>query len=801
MRTSAIPLSEFEPNAQQLEHLERSFTAALGPRWKDNQYKGRILDARNDRAPQGWTVYWSPIPPFTADMTTNNASQDELGLKPDPDELTKRGVLVVWPTHLTLPLIPQQSPSSSRVKRKRPVTTLYDLPQHSDLMDTASGLFDFMSTYKESPPPSEPTPATVYEEAPVVDMPTPATGPTGTESTPKIPFDADHPTVSVEQDEGDIDDLFSSNPTSPLPVPLPKPIEHGTVDDFDDLFGGGDDDDRPPVELDKDFDMDEPDVQIDPKAEREDGYGRYAGSGNGNGNGVGEDQGGILITEDDFDFFDSPAEREAAAAAADNGKMLTEDQAARVEVELKGDNQAKIKPEDHALVTEATDSNAGGTVLTRLGNSGIDIGHDQAPLTVSLPSEEYDTSAKLSLQRKEDANASLPHSPTLGKLASDKLSAGPITDRTGPLDRGHGSPHSDREVPTDLMLKEAQPISPASPFDIIPSDFSPLPSIQAPILSQPIYTFPTPATTPESLRVDLVERLRQSKKQKGASDYTSTWNVEDEPSEAEEEYDDSGAPPTPASEMITDDEDVKDESLKMGKKESEGIGVDWNGMSCLGAEWIWVKDDAAVMTLLGQQWSDDWNLTGKDQETEAGLLPPLSPPSARIILDDNMDLDRIATEMVSNRYFRKAVLSGSIAQPHAKHDMGYLDETGITLSHLLDPAEHATPAVDENSIRELGSCNVHAGFAGNVMRLSIAGIQYWRQLGLSPVGDEKEVEAMVATTTGSGMKRAAELFLAEMEKVWAELRLGRHVIKDGEQGGVVQFGPTDIATKLSKWYT
>ena len=53
-----------------------------------------------------------------------------------------------------------------------------------------------------------------------------------------------------------------------------------------------------------------------------------------------------------------------------------------------------------------------------------------------------------------------------------------------------------------------------------------------------------------------------------------------------------------------------------------------------------------------------------------------------------------------------------------------------------------------------------------VLRLSIAGLRYWCELGLQPVGGQKNISALIVCEVGDGMKRAAALFLARMAEVY-----------------------------------
>lgn len=52
------------------------------------------------------------------------------------------------------------------------------------------------------------------------------------------------------------------------------------------------------------------------------------------------------------------------------------------------------------------------------------------------------------------------------------------------------------------------------------------------------------------------------------------------------------------------------------------------------------------------------------------------------------------------------------------------------------------------------------------MRLSVAGLRYWRELGLQPVGGKKDITAFVVGEMGDGSQRAASGFLQSMGELY-----------------------------------
>lgn len=63
-------------------------------------------------------------------------------------------------------------------------------------------------------------------------------------------------------------------------------------------------------------------------------------------------------------------------------------------------------------------------------------------------------------------------------------------------------------------------------------------------------------------------------------------------------------------------------------------------------------------------------------------------------------------------------------------------------------------------------CNVHVGFHHNVMSLPIAGLRYWRELGLQPVGGPKNVKAFVMFDERTGLGSLAREFLVRMSRAY-----------------------------------
>ena len=81
-----------------------------------------------------------------------------------------------------------------------------------------------------------------------------------------------------------------------------------------------------------------------------------------------------------------------------------------------------------------------------------------------------------------------------------------------------------------------------------------------------------------------------------------------------------------------------------------------------------------------------------------------------------------------------------------------------------------------------------------VLRLSIAGLRYWCELGLQPVGGQKSISALIVSEVGDGMKRAAALFLARMAEVY-QVKVDDHA----NLTGLTLYSNVGWALMISGW--
>lgn len=82
-------------------------------------------------------------------------------------------------------------------------------------------------------------------------------------------------------------------------------------------------------------------------------------------------------------------------------------------------------------------------------------------------------------------------------------------------------------------------------------------------------------------------------------------------------------------------------------------------------------------------------------------------------------------------------------------------EQGITLAELasVDPGGNGLEA----SQHALSPCNIHTGFQGHVIQLSMASLRYWSELGLQPLSGPKNIKAVIVTRHQEDEPRARRL--------------------------------------------
>lgn len=536
-------------------HLSSTFETVLGSAWKQGRAERRLSTQLANEHFSDWSVYWVPLVSEQPDIS-----------KTAPIQLAaewqrRQGINTIWPTHLVDDLSSEYSTLSR--KRLKP-SPLIKLPRTDELMGVAADVFDFLSNFHE-PPPITVTPReddTTAVEMENVDEPE--------ESSL---FGGDEEPKPDPEPGSDIDDLFSTRSGSPgPPEPLPLDPDEIAGQTFNGLL------EEPDVEHVVEF-WDDVFMASSPRP--------VAAVDRPGASEVADDT--ILVTEDDFNFFDSPAEATEDVQPAESDEHDIPAEAAPVEV--VDENVAEIavapivaEPDEHA-------------------------GHDDA-------------------NRHEAAESPIsPVSPLQ-----------PVTEPTE--ERPQPSPPHPKRPPLPHLER----------LDFIPSPFEALPLGVAPQPPSFTYDLPSPAPTPESLRPELIDRLRHSKRAK--LDYAATWEVESEASEVGDEDDYSGAPPTPVSEVDTGDTQSPKDTPRSHRGSLSQDEVEFKGIICVGIEWFSLKDDQAAMNPLCRAWNAGW-IEGRLSPVSDGNLASLPRhPSFRVELLSTLDCDRFGSETIANRHFR-----------------------------------------------------------------------------------------------------------------------------------------------------
>jgi hypothetical protein len=316
-----------------------------------------------------------------------------------------------------------------------------------ELMSIASGLFDAISTYRE--PVEQLTPpddAYTEEEIPV------AVEPPGLSPAAQDTWDHD-----AQQDHDDLEELFAS-PQSSHPSNERLHFEmfgeqeyrRASTTDNADLIDYNDVIMSSPPAQDR--------LELEPRQTLREVMGDE-----------GDEAGPGLVTDDDFNFFDSPAE---------------------------------------AAPTVEADPTEGVDVPPPTPESVFNVNAVEAPPPIAeveepvsdIPSFQEPESTEVSPEMHISPGSPLPAvSPPVPRSTTDPL---PVLNR--PRTRGQ---------------------------DLVPEDFAPLALATSRDIFR--YALPTPANSPPDLNVELVERLRLPNKKGKAYDYSLTWHLDVSDTESE----------------------------------------------------------------------------------------------------------------------------------------------------------------------------------------------------------------------------------------------------------------------------
>lgn len=587
----ALDLGDFNPSPAQEESLTSRFCSILGPRFGDGASHRQIDHQLGAVGGSSWTICWIPFL-SPEEITVDIAKTQAIELVKTWH--SKQGVVAIWPSHFIHHLVPSSQARTRCGRTGSMIAPINDLPASNDLMAIASGLFEAMSAVKE--PQLAETPPEEDMDLPLDDNDLETIG---------------SPTLSAAQTDqyaepsnkanSDIDDLFSSHSS---PAPTPGPV----------LFSR---DPTPMAVLPERAEMPrnavaqmDVDVEMGSPAENEISSGQPAIPASERGEDREEKN---LVTEDDFDFFDSPG-------GPDDGANTEEPQ--------QGENESGEEALDRSVATimEA------GTSTTKADAAELPsiLERRRSSIGVARPSNGDHHASPL--QGDPTHSPGSPTQPT-------QVESRPQSDRVVTF----AEPHNDIVSPPPVFM--------------VPSDFAPLDMINS-MPSSFAYSMPSPAPTPEALRPELIDRLgAKSADKKVGNDYTLAWDVQSEDSDMD--TDDGGytGPPTPLSLLGGDDELVVNNPPNQGTAAADTIEISWEGIPCVGSELLSLCFDLTAMEQIKRSANDSW------LKQLGGALTQVRPPSPAHVqpidsdLPDKINVGCLITDLISNRHFRDYICS------------------------------------------------------------------------------------------------------------------------------------------------
>ncbi|ORX40443.1 hypothetical protein BD324DRAFT_610744 [Kockovaella imperatae] len=330
-------------------------------------------------------------------------------------------------------------------------------------------------------------------------------------------------------------------------------------------------------------------------------------------------------------------------------------------------------------------------------------------------------------------------------------------------------------------------------FDLIPTDFVPL--HLGPVRASAFpYSLPSPATTPEALRVELVDRLRKPNS-KYKDDYAAAWDVESDVSDMEP---DDGSPPGPLTpeSMMDDGSAAGNQSLISTESASEADQeLRWRSKKCISADWLWLREQA--VDVLAVPWEIGW---AGGSKSDAAVEPEDHVVDSSIL--EELDCSRLANHILADRHLRMYIegsdafrVNVAVAEAHEDDTLAWMRQ-GSALCEFIDHHDNEMHNPSGNP-KSLAPLSVHVGFAGSVMSLGAAGLRYWPQLGLEPVGGRKDIAFSVLHEKASGAEGATLRFLQALEGVYESLGLGKLTKQGSIWEQVAACDPSDLVITLN----
>lgn len=299
-------------------------------------------------------------------------------------------------------------------------------------------------------------------------------------------------------------------------------------------------------------------------------------------------------------------------------------------------------------------------------------------------------------------------------------------------------------------------------IDIVPDAFAP---VQLGKRKRPkfAYGLPSPAATVTSLRTGCVERLRErigGKDKEETFDYSTSWDIETDGSDSEADSAvTTGAPPTPTSTISYDDRTPANELAVVTTLPDDE--VEYDGTVCVGGEWTSLQFDISAAATLARTWGSTW----VDIRPDADYPPPTSPPRIFDTPQPSLNVETFANALVRNSFFRSMFEAADLGARETPRSPSMLVRGGVAIGDVA-------AALVGGDTYSLPQAAVNVGFGSSVMRINVAGLRYWRELGLAPSGGPKDLAAFVVCAPGEyNIQRASEL-LSDMAEVYAAHRLG-----------------------------
>ena len=587
----AIPIGPYRATAREVITLASSFDQALGPSWRDGQSALRLDAQLTGRIYWEYTTLW--IPKSTSRPHTQPSLEQMTEWKKHP------GLLAIWPTHLLDDIhdLTREAPE---------IRTVRDMPAFEtsvDLLGIASGLFDSVSTYMEPVNQLTPPGDTSLEAEALVE-------PDNSEASPIYPWPSPR-NGNVHNDANghdDLEDLFAS-PTSP----------HSDANQHFEMFG--DDDDHRISMADNAQMIDYDDVVMASPPQRRESMREVMGDVDEAGPG--------LVTDDDFNFFDSPPDPDAVPEPEPTPALLM--------------------PTPESLSYTAP---AGQT-----------------------PASEQPTVADVEITPPEPPShvVELPHTEVSTLPPASGADPAPALESPAPV-----SPVSP-ELPIVAKVPKRRR---TRAEELIPLDFAPLDL--AHLRRNANYRLPARFRLPPKLNLDLIERLKGPYKKDKKHDYSLAWRLDASDTESDtEEY---TRPPTP----ISDYDDTATPSMGPSPTSSGALeDVDgqsnyhYNGQRCIAAGLHTVLSRVTRPDNMYVQWQAIWG-----EDSPAGNLESLvTLPTKRPEIGSKggaSSLSILAKQIIQNRHVRQMFRTSRMEGPGVGSGLG---GEGVNLSDLARISE------------------------------------------------------------------------------------------------------------------